>query len=67
MTFKGPFQPQLFHDSMILYVRTGCWKMWKEAKFGVHGERVEGLLMTILFAQIFHSSRLSVYMETFCE
>jgi len=52
---------------MILYVRTGCWKMWKEAKFGVHGERVEGLLMTILFAQIFHSSRLSVYMETFCE
>ena len=50
-----------------MYVRAGWWRLWKEARFEVHGERIEELSMTILFAQIFHSSALSVYMETFCE
>lgn len=38
-----------------------------EAGFEVRGEKMEEITMTILFTQIFCSSRLSVYMETFCE
>lgn len=50
-----------------IYVRAGWWRLWKEARFEVHGERMKELPLTILFAQIFHFFTLSVCTETFCE
>lgn len=64
----------LLHRTVYIniHLRAGWRRLWQEARFEVHREKMKELLMTILrrsdpdHAQIFHSSILSVYMET-CE
>lgn len=61
--YPGPKYGFLLHGTINIniYVKTGWWRLHKEATFEVHREKVEEL-MKAKIAQILHSSTPSMYM-----